>query len=76
MVDRHIAWIADSSTRRTTAASARDQIAVDAVVALRADTREYAIATDQARPLIATTAYLGELEVLQSADARMETSRD
>lgn len=65
VVDRHLTLITDPATRQQMATpSAR--IAVEAVAALRVDTRDNALATDQARPLIATTAYLGELELLRT----------
>lgn len=43
------------------------RIATEAVAALRADTQSAGTTTDEARPLIATTAYLGELELLHSS---------
>lgn len=66
VVDTHLGLIADPSTLTGTA-TASSRIAVEAVDALRADTRDTAITTDQARPLIATTAYLGELELLRDS---------
>ncbi|PYE17954.1 putative membrane protein YccC [Williamsia limnetica] len=66
VLDRHIALITHPLTW-TAVSTAPERIAVEAVSALRADTRENAIATEQARPLIATAAYLGELELLQNA---------
>ncbi|WP_143696148.1 FUSC family protein [Williamsia sp. 1138] len=52
-----------------------ERIAAQAVAALRADTEENGISVAQARPLIATTAYLGELELFESPDSASDAAR-